>query len=97
MDSNDPALRRLCDRGRLTVTVPVSYARFPPLPADHPLVTDCDLCPACRRAFRRGDVVTLRSVGPGDDPDQRQRARAGVNYIAVAIPVHYACATGQEP
>lgn len=96
MEQTNPDLRRLCDRRRLTVLMPNPMKKFPPLPANHPLVLDCDVCPACRRAFQAGDVVTLRGLGPGEDPEQRHYCRRGGLFTAVAIPVHHACATGQE-
>jgi len=68
--------------------------RFPPLAADHPLIGD--VCPACGMAFAAGDVTTLTALGPGADPDARAKARAGHAYTAVALPIHWACATGHE-
>jgi len=66
-----------------------------PLDADHPLVNPGQNCPACGLAFRQDDYVTLISLGPGDDEEARALARAGRPYNAVALPVHWACATGQ--
>lgn len=68
--------------------------RFEPLDAEHPLVTGDDLCPGCKQPFTEGDVTTLVSVGPGDDPEARKRATEGRAYTGVAIPAHYACVTG---
>ncbi len=68
---------------------------FGPLPADHPAV-GC-LCPGCERPIVAGDVVGLAPVGPGDDAEARERARAGRPYNARAIVVHWACLTGEEP
>lgn len=68
--------------------------RFPPLAADHPLVgTEC---PACHERLSTGDSTTLVLLGPGADPDERQRAREGRAHNAVGAPVHWACATGDE-
>lgn len=67
-----------------------------PLKKDHPLVTEKEKCPACRVEFKTDDFVTLISLGPGDDTEARQRARHDEAYNAVAVPVHWACATGEE-
>lgn len=53
-------------------------------------------CRACKVKFMPGDFVALVSLGPGKDPDARERARAGRPFSAVALPIHYACATGIE-
>lgn len=66
-----------------------------PLSADHPLVGK-DECPGCHELFSAGDYVTLLVVGPGGDPEARARAREGRPYSASAVPVHWACATGDE-
>jgi hypothetical protein len=70
------------------------WRKFPPLKPDHPLVGG--ECPACHETFTAGDETTLIALGPGDDPDARERAREGRVYNAVAVPVHWACATGEE-
>lgn len=67
--------------------------KFGPLPADHPLVGDT--CAACRVNFVAGDEMTLVSLGPGDDSEEREKATAGRPYNSVAAPVHWACATGE--
>lgn len=68
--------------------------RFGPKRADHPSVGAN--CPACNVPFKEGDHTTLVSLGPGDDPESRQKAAAGRPYNAVALEVHWACATGSE-
>ena len=55
-----------------------------------------DPCPACRTEFKEGDYTTLVTLGPGDDPDAQAYARDGRPYNAVAIEVHWACATGRD-
>lgn len=80
--------------------------RMGPLEPNHPLVVGVfdneagmnmgEGCRACNQPFKAGDYVTLVALGPGDDPDARQRAREGRPYNAVALPVHWACATGRE-
>ena len=68
--------------------------KFGPKAADHSSVGE--KCAACKVPFVAGDFTTLVSLGPGDDPEQRERARAGRVHNAVAVEVHYACATGEE-
>lgn len=73
--------------------------KFGPLPGDHPLLDPSSPgqhdCPACHRRFREGDETTIVPLGPGDDPDEQRRAREGRPYNAVAVVVHWACATGE--
>ena len=70
--------------------------KFPPLPPDHYLVTEPNLCPGCKQEFQAGDVVTLVPVGPGDSAEGRLAARLGKAFNAVAIPAHWSCVTGEE-
>lgn len=72
----------------------MSPRRFGPKPADDPSIGTP--CPACGIAFAIGDYTTLVALGPGADPESRERAREGRVYNAVALQVHYACATGEE-
>lgn len=65
---------------------------FDPLMADHPLVTDKARCPGCLQPFQVGDVTVLVVIGPGDGEEEREKARAGRPYLAVAMPAHAACA-----
>jgi len=53
-------------------------------------------CSACGVEFKAGDYSTLVKLGPGDDSKARERLRQGKPYIAVAVEVHWACATGEE-
>ena len=69
--------------------------KFPPLAADHPAVGQ--VCPACRKAIEAGDETTLIALGPGDDPEEQARARAGRPYTAVAALVHWDCSGRVEP
>lgn len=71
--------------------------QFPPLAAEHPLVTDQHSCAGCEEIFRTGDVTTLVIIGPGNDPDAQDKAYLGRVFNAVAVPVHYTCATGEQP
>jgi hypothetical protein len=66
--------------------------RFGPKAADHPSVSE--ECPACHKPFAEGDYTTLVTFGPGGDVESQKAAREGDAYNAVAVEVHYACATG---
>jgi hypothetical protein len=68
--------------------------RFGPTQPDHWSVGQ--LCPACHRPIEAGDFTTLVALGPGANPEQRERARAGRFYNAVGVVVHHGCATGVE-
>lgn len=67
--------------------------KFGPKTVTHPTVGK--ECPACNVSFKEGDYTTLVSLGPGDDEDAQARAREGRPYNAVALEVHWACATGE--
>jgi hypothetical protein len=54
------------------------------------------VCPGCGHKFQLGDVPALVAIGPGVDTEARARAREGRPYNAVAVPVHWACASGNE-
>lgn len=62
--------------------------------AEHPSVGKP--CPACDVPFKEGDITTLITLGPGKDDDSRRRAQRGLSYNAVAVEVHWSCATGEE-
>jgi len=64
--------------------------KFGPKTADHPTVGRD--CPACNKPFKEGDYTTLVALGPGDDPEEQERAREGRPYNAVAVEVHWECA-----
>lgn len=68
--------------------------RLGPKLAGHPSIGTS--CTACQKKFVAGDYTTLVNLGPGDDAEGRQRARAGLAHNAVAVEVHWACATGEE-
>jgi hypothetical protein len=65
-----------------------------PKKADHPSVGKP--CPACDVNFGDGDFTTLIPIGPGADREEQALARSGRPYNAVAVEVHWACATGEE-
>lgn len=67
--------------------------KYGPKQSDHPSVGE--LCPACRLPFAVGDYTTLVALGPGDDPEAQRKASAGQPYNAVALEVHWDCATGR--
>ncbi len=52
-------------------------------------------CAACKKAFKAGDYTALVALGPGRDPEAQELAREGRPYSAVAIEVHFICATGR--
>lgn len=68
--------------------------RFGPKKASHPSIGE--LCPACKVPFKEGDYTTLVALGPGDDPEAQERAERNLPYNAVAVEVHYSCATGKK-
>lgn len=75
-----------------TVTMP-ELRKFGPKKAEH--VRPEDTCPACKKPFKEGDYSTLIALGPGDDSEAQAHAREGRPYNAIALEVHYACATGE--
>lgn len=58
--------------------------------------TPAELCAACNLPFKDGDYTVLIPLGPGADSEARERARAGRPYNAIAVEIHYSCATGEE-
>ncbi len=54
------------------------------------------ICPGCFERFKVGDTTTLFPVGPGLDPEERANCDAGRAYNAIALPIHWACATGEQ-
>ena len=68
--------------------------KFGPKTKDHPSVGK--ECPACHIPFREGDYTTLIPLGPGDDKEAQMRCRAGRPYNAIAVEIHYTCATGKK-
>lgn len=68
--------------------------KFGPKAANSPSVGSP--CEACHKPFKEGDYTALVPLGPGDGPEERRKAAEGKPYNAIAIEVHYACATGKE-
>ena len=48
-------------------------------------------CPACKQAFKVGDITVLVPIGPGDNEESRERMKAGRVYNSVAVLVHADC------
>lgn len=69
---------------------PQFRTKMGPLDPSHPAIGK--QCEACTENLKAGDYVTLVSVGPGDDPEEQEKARAGRPFNAVAVIVHAACA-----
>lgn len=67
---------------------------FGPKKADHPSIGE--KCTACHVKFKEGDFTTLISLGPSNNSEEQEKARQGRAYNAVAVEIHYACATGHE-
>ena len=68
--------------------------KFGPKAADHPTVGRA--CAACGVSFVAGDFTTLVELGPGNDLKEQLRARRGAPYTAVAVEIHWTCATGEK-
>jgi hypothetical protein len=65
-----------------------------PKPHGHPSAGE--QCPACGEPMAVGEFTALVALGPGGDEDARARAIAGLGSNAVAVEVHFRCATGRE-
>lgn len=66
------------------------------LSAKHNLVSD-DIterrpCGACGHTFEAGDEVVLIPLGPGQDPEEREKCRLGRPYAAICEVAHARCA-----
>ena len=68
--------------------------KFGPKTSTHPSIGT--QCPTCHQPFKEGDFTTLISLGPGDNEEARKRISQGRPYNAIALEVHWACATGEE-
>lgn len=55
-----------------------------------------DSCSCCGASFQEGEYAVMIPIGPGDDPEERRKAREGRPYNALAIPAHAACVLGME-
>ena len=54
-------------------------------------------CLACKKPFAENDMTALIPLGPGDNKEAQEKARTGRSYNAVAVEIHYVCATGRMP
>jgi len=54
------------------------------------------ICPACFAPILPGQIFTRIPLGPGSNPEKRERARSGALYNAVTAALHWACITGDE-
>jgi hypothetical protein len=77
---------------RWRLSEPFVPRRFGPLDTPIELVP----CLACGERMLVGQYIALIPLGCGDDEDYRERAREKRWTNAVAVPVHYACATGAD-
>ena len=59
------------------------------------LSTNTGECLGCKQPFKIGDYTTLIALGPGDSSEAQEKCRLGRPYNAVAIEIHWACATGE--
>ena len=67
----------------------MTQRRFGPKTADHPSVgTECQ---ACHEPFKEGDFTTLVVLGPGGDPEARERRDQDRPYNAIALEIHWDC------
>lgn len=66
-----------------------------PLDPGHPLTYT--LCPGCDFPLGNEAPVALVYVGPGPDPEDRQKAREGRWHTGAAVAVHALCAGADHP
>lgn len=52
------------------------------------------VCVACRSYFEEGEYSVLIPLGPGDDTEAQEKAKAGQWYNAVAVAIHDTCSGG---
>jgi hypothetical protein len=73
----------------------IKFRKFGPKKTDQDEDGKIRACEACGKPFKKGDFTTLVSLGPGDDPEAQENCRMGRVYNAVAIEIHWICATGE--
>lgn len=71
-----------------------SMRKYGPKDASHPSIGE--ECPACKFPFKEGDFTALIALGPGDNEEEKNKARVGRAYASIAVEVHWACATGED-
>ena len=52
------------------------------------------MCTACNAPIGEGQGFTMSVLGPGTDPEARERCQAGKPFAALSTLLHWACATG---
>lgn len=92
LNSRDAGVLAIIDR--LNSLMTLRLRRDGPKISSHPSIGI--KCPACGVQFRSGDFTTLIPLGPGSSSSRRRACREGLEFNAVAIEVHWACATGLE-
>lgn len=68
--------------------------RIGPIPEHDPMIGQ--LCYGCGQLFTAQEYFVRVMLGPGGDREQRKRCRDGLDYNAVSLALHFACATGIE-
>lgn len=53
-------------------------------------------CRACEKPIEKNSDVALIALGPGDSEENMEKCEQGRPYNAVAIQVHWSCATGEK-
>jgi hypothetical protein len=84
-----PASPKMDSDGDPAVSEP---GRFEPLTEDHPAVGM--ICPGCQTALDVGDKPAMVAIGPGDNKEAREKARANRPYTGVAVVCHEECVHG---
>lgn len=59
---------------------------------DHPVVEARQGCAACHHTFQPQERIVMVVLGPGRDPEERQKAKGGGLYAAQCVLVHALCA-----
>lgn len=60
-----------------------------PLPEGHPAVGK--ICPGCNKPIEVGQTITWMAIGPGDDEEERAKARESKPYNSKCIELHWEC------
>lgn len=80
------------------ITRTITLRKSEPLLSGHPHLTPpVSRCAACQAFLEQGDVFTLIPLGPGPDKEHQKLCSDQRSYHAVAVPVHWTCATGKTP
>lgn len=99
-DDDDVLMARVDGMGALIHVTEIEGATTPTPAPGGPKLADARAvglpCPACAVPLTGRDMVAVILLGPGADPDARAAARAGREYPAVAVELHWACRTGDD-